>query len=367
MLRGLKGLADMILGLVSFILVMLLVVGVHEAGHALVARVFNVKIEQIVIGFGRPLLRWTSKSKIQWIWALWPLGGAVRLLNTRIAKVPETQYPQCFDKQSAGKKTLILLAGAMANLMLCWLALLLVFSIGIELKPAIIEDVMPGSIAAEAGIKANDQITSVHGTPVESWQQFGRALIMGMGSDALNLFVKTPDGQQRAISLNLKNWRIKPRDRSILTAIGIVPDLKVKPKKIISDSFFDAAARASTSFLELFIFLSVTLKLVLTGVLPFSQLLGPAGMLEQILSSFSQGLSIFSLFVAGFSMAVAIVNLLPVPGLDGASIVYAWLEKIRGKPISVAMEILLYQLAVIFFIILLFNLFMNDLQRYLMK
>lgn len=354
----------MISTLAAFLFMLLLVVGVHEAGHALVARCFNVKIEHIAIGFGRPLFRWTSKSGIQWIWALWPLGGSVRLLNTRIAKVPQDLQKYCFDKQPVGAKTLILLAGVGANLLLAWLALLLVFLIGINLRPPLIEQVQANSLAGQSGFQSGDLIESIDDKPIYSWQEFGQQIIMGMGSASLSVKLTSAQGTKKTLRLKLKNWHIKPSDRSLLTSLGIQADSKVKLKRRVADSFVDAVISASMTVFELIRYLMITLKQVLTGVMPFSLLLGPVGILEQAAWSLAQGISVFAMFIAGLSLAVAIVNILPVPGLDGASIVYAWLEKIRGKPISIALEVLLYQLAVIFFGILLVNLLLNDALRY---
>lgn len=166
------------------------------------------------------------------------------------------------------------------------------------------------------------------------------------------------------LHLDLTHWRIGPKDTSLLSSLGISPDKKIKEKLIIADSFFNALTYALQTVTSLLLFFIVMLERVVTGALPFTLLLGPLGFLKVTALSFIQGLSVFSMFVATLSLAVAIVNILPIPGLDGGSIVYVWLEKLRGKPMSIAMEILLYRLAVIIFVILLINLTMNDIQRY---
>lgn len=355
----------MIIGLLALILTLLLVVGIHEAGHAIVARWFKVKIEHIAIGFGKPLVQWQSKKGIKWIWALWPLGGSVRLLNTRIAEVPEKQHPYCFDKQPMGVKILILSAGVVANIILAWLALLLVFNIGINQRPPVVEKITANSLADKAGFKTGDTITSVDGKTINSWQQFGQLVIIGMGHSKLNVTVKSVNGKQKQHLINLKDWQIKPRDASLLTSLGIFPDYKAKKQLVIADSFWDALKQATQTLAGLLFFFFVILERIVTGDLPFTLLLGPVGILEVTVNSFVQGVSVFVMFVANLSLTVAVINILPFPGLDGGSIIYACIEKIRGKPMSVAMEVLLYQLAVIGFVVLLINLMMNDLQRYL--
>jgi len=108
----------------------------------------------------------------------------------------------------------------------------------------------------------------------------------------------------------------------------------------------------------------MVLKQVLSGTVPFLLLLGPLGLLMTMVHSFLQGLAVFLYFIANLNLAVAIVNLLPLPGLDGGAIVYTCIEKIRGKPISVALEVLLHRLAMIALCVLFIQLIMNDVQRY---
>lgn len=105
------------------------------------------------------------------------------------------------------------------------------------------------------------------------------------------------------------------------------------------------------------------LKQLFTGAIPFSVLLGPIGIFAASVASLMQGIAVFLFFIATLSLAVAVINLLPIPGLDGGSIVYAIVEKIRGKPVSVPMELLLHRLVFIIFCVLLVHLLMNDLQR----
>lgn len=107
----------------------------------------------------------------------------------------------------------------------------------------------------------------------------------------------------------------------------------------------------------------MVLKQLFSGLIPFSALLGPIGIFAASVASLTQGVVVFMFFIATLSLAVAVINLFPIPGLDGGSIVYALIEKIRGKPVSVAMELLLHRLVFIVFCVVLVHLLMNDLQR----
>lgn len=356
----------MIGALVAIVLTLVLVVGIHEVGHALAAKLFSVKIQQISIGFGKPLFKWKGKSGCEWIWAIWPLGGYVQLLNSRIQPVAEKDFASCFDKQSVWVRCIILVSGALANLLIAWLALTFMFILGYQQNPPIIQTVIPQSIAAEAGLRAGDRFVEIAGQKTNSWQEVGMRLIMILGQNHVATLVVDVEGNLHQTSLNLSQWRYKKQRISLLNQLGIESaSLNLHKQQVKGLPFLQAIYRAIDKSLQLLSFFIVMLKQLITGIIPFSMLLGPVGLLTASVGSFSQGLAVFLYFIASLSLAVGLVNLFPIPGLDGGSIVYVMIEKIRGKPVSVAMEVLLHRLAVIVFCLLLVQLLMNDLQRYL--
>ncbi len=356
----------MILALLAIVLTLILVVGLHEVGHALAAKLFGVKIQRIAIGFGKPLFTYKDKAGREWVWALWPLGGYVHLLNSRIAPVPDQDYSACFDKKPIWIRCVILVSGACANLLIAWLALTLMFMLGYQQQSPLIQEVIPQSIASLAGLQANDRITAIAGWKTNSWQEVGMSLIMGLGKANVAAEVSDKEGAIRKVTLNLGHLHYKKQDRSLLTALGIkAAPVKLHTQSIAGQSFWASAHQAIAQILRLFTFFMVALKQLITGVIPFAILLGPLGLFAGSIHSFAQGIAAFLSFIASLSLAVGLVNLFPLPGLDGGSIIYALVEKLRGKPVSVAFEVLLYRLAAIACVVLLFQLLLNDLQRFL--
>lgn len=355
----------MIIALIAIILTLMLVVGFHEAGHAIAAKICGVKIQRISIGFGKPIFLWKDSQGCEWVWAMWPLGGYVNLLNTRIAPVEKQYYSQCFDKQSLWVRLFILLAGGLANLLVAWLALTIYFMIGYLQDTPMVQAVEPNSIVANAGIRENDRIIDIAGQTTSSWQEVGMGLIVNLGKQSVPVTIENADHVVQKVSVDLHQVSLHGK-KSLFAALG----LELNPKKLKRDvivgiPFFDAVSKAIGKSCALLSFFLVMLKQVITGAVSFAMLLGPASILALSVASFTQGLAIFLYFIASLSLAVGLVNLFPVPSLDGGSIIYAIVEKIRGKPVSVAMEILLQRLVMIALSILLLQLAMNDLQRYL--
>jgi regulator of sigma E protease len=352
----------MILALFAIVLTLVLVVGIHEAGHAIAAKWFAVKIQRISIGFGKPLLIWRRQSGCEWIWAIWPLGGYVQLLNSRIQPVPANDSKYSFDKKPIWIRCCILFAGAGANLITAWLMLTTLFVLGYQQNTPIIQSVIPHSLAAKAGLTAGDQIISLAGEETLSWQDVAMRFIMVLGKANVMIQVIDSNKKERYVNLDLRGWARGAG--TLLTTLGIEPDsLKRHQYQVKGQSLLNAAWHAIEKSGQLLIFFLVMVKQLCTGVIPFAVLLGPFGLLAISANSFLQGLTVFLSFIAHLSLAVGLVNLFPIPGLDGGSIIYAIVEKIRGKPVSIALEVLFHRLAVIVFCVLLAQLLVNDLQR----
>lgn len=354
----------MLLSLLAFILTLVLVVGLHEAGHALAANWFGVGIERISIGFGKPLLTWRDRGGCEWVWALWPLGGYVRLLNTRIHPVNPADYPRCFDQQTATARCLILVSGVLANVLVAWLALILFFWLGYQQMTPVVSAVTPGNLMATAGMRPGDQFVSIAGQKTDSWQQVGMSLIRNFGLKDVSIELLSADHMPRKLSVDL-SARFSARGRSLFSYLGLEAERSLRFRHEVKGLPFAAALQQGTvQTVTLITFFLTVIKQVLTGTIPFALLLGPLGFLGLSINSFAQGLSMFLAYIANLSLAVGLVNILPVPGLDGASILYAVIERIRGKAMTVAFEVLLYRLAMILFYMMLVQLLLNDLLRY---
>lgn len=352
----------MLLAILAIILTLLLVVGIHEGGHAILARIFQVKIKKISIGFGKSLLRWQSKSGCEWVWAFFPLGGYVQLENTRISPVKPAEYSGCFDKKPIWQRILILLAGAVANFITAWIALVVVFSIGLSYNLPEVKVVQPNSSAAQAGMISGDKFVSIGGYPTPTWSDVGMQLVILWGKKDIPVVINRNDGKEANATLDLSHVQFRGA-KSLLAQLGMEPNLSAAKSELCASSFFDAMRQTNATMMHMIYFFLMVLKQLFSGLIPFSALLGPIGIFAASVASLTQGIVVFMFFIANLSLAVAVINLFPIPGLDGGSIVYAIIEKIRGKPVSVAMELLLHRLVFIVFCLVLVHLLMNDLQR----
>lgn len=354
-----------LLGLIAVFMCLFLVVGLHEVGHALAARFFHIKIQIISLGFGKPLIRWYGKTGTEWRISLWPIGGYVKLLNTRIEPVVAHEEQYAFDKQPVFVRCIVLISGIAINFLVGWLALVFMLMLGFQQIRPVIKTVNSESVAAVAGLQASDKLISISGRKVFSWREAGMELIKGFEQGKVDIVVETKKGVIRDLELNLSKAFYAKADKSLLSGLGIEPDVSKEMVQTVAGlPFFKAGMMAFWQMGYLLSFYLVLLKELLTGVIPLAVLLGPISVFSSIVSSFFQGLAIFGYFVANLSFTVALVNLFPIPGLDGGLIVYALIEKIRGKPISVGLEVLLHRLIFIAFSLVLVQLLLNDAMRF---
>lgn len=279
---------------------------------------------------------------------MWPLGGYVKLLNSRIHPVKPEDYPHCFDKKPIGVRIIVLLSGSLVNLALAWAAFFLYYSMDHQQQTPVVKQIISRGLAEQAGLKSGDRIISVDHQKTQSWQDVGMYLIENLNNPAVPIKVVDNNNNHQEYVLNLQ--ALPMVKGNLLTEIGITPAEGIQYVETVpGQDFIEAAGFACFKLKQLLWFFLIILKQLITGKIPFSVLLGPIGLLTASVLSLQQGVAVFLYFIGTLSLAVGLVNLFPIPGLDGGSIILAIMEKIRGKPISIALEVLLYRLAMIAF------------------
>lgn len=344
-----------------------LLITVHEAGHFFVARYFSIKVRRVSLGFGKPLFKKISKTGIEYVVSVIPLGGYVKFVDTREASVPPEAMNTAFDRQKLYVRFLVIVAGALTNFLLAFILYWIVLSIGLpQIKP-VIKQVISGSIAQQAQLKSDVEIKSINQENTPNWQSvIFKLFSLYRESDAMQLN-GCRNQQCSDYHLDLRSWRLNNLQPDPLTSLGIVP---LKPDANNSSliyiehyPFYVAwlhALQHTWSFLK---FNCTIIKKLVTGKISLQALGGPLSIFQEIKLAALQGLIIYTTFIIFFSITLGIVNLLPIPGLDGGHLVIIFIEAIRGRPLSLAMQLLLYQLGLIVIFILMIQAITNDIMR----
>lgn len=356
-----------ILGAIYFILavflLLMLVVGVHEYGHYVVARLMGVGIKRLSVGMGPVLFKKTVKSGVEWVFSWLPIGGYVSLVDEREAKVPKKDLPLAFNRRPPWQRVIILAAGPVFSIILPICIYIITYWVGMEVHKPVVGRVIPGSIAAKAGFAPGDEMTRVGGVKTQDWSLALLAVVSHSGNQVpMRVEVKTKAGLTRDYLLNLSHWRLKGVFPKPLLSLGIVRTKK-PVDAIIQLPLKEAVIEGVIQTGRYITLNGLVLGKILSGKISFRALGGPIAMFGVANNLFRYHIQLFFQFVALLSIAVCVVNILPIPGLDGGQIVYVLIEKVRRKPISVATQLLCFRLSMVVLFIFFMQLVANDIER----
>ena len=223
--------SSILISLLSIIVLLGVIIGIHELGHFLAARKFNVHVIRFKIGFGKTLVSRFDKRGTEFSIGLLPLGGYVQMLgedNPIQGKdsdpdnySEEISYPQA----SLGARAIITAAGPIANFVLAVIAYFLIFMIGVKDLVPIVGAVNDDSLAMQAGIEVGDRIVSIDNKEVVSLKDLNTLLALRIGeTGSILVNYKKPNSDlQYSESVNIENWLSSELDQSIISSFGILP------------------------------------------------------------------------------------------------------------------------------------------------
>ena len=215
---------EFVWNLASFVIALGILVTVHEYGHFWVARKNGVKVERFSVGFGKAIWRKKGNDGTEYVVAMIPLGGYVKMLDERVDDVSEQDKDKTFNSKSVYQRIAIIAAGPFANFAFAILAFYLMFLIGVPSIKPVIGNINPGSIAELAQLPDNVEIVEVAGKVTRDWQDVNLALVGEIGSDSIVIKTKAGDSQYiSSYKLITNDWQFSPEKISALTSLGITP------------------------------------------------------------------------------------------------------------------------------------------------
>ena len=408
-----------------------ILVTVHELGHFIAARIFNVEVEKFSIGFGPKLLAF-KKGKTEYRISLIPLGGYLKMKGDNPdEKVEDTE--NSFKTKTWWQRATIAFAGPFANFILALLIFIFTFAIGkhfedqlpivgevsanyaefvqekdtiikvndkdilgwtqiiqntkddkeniflvernneeilitnneVEPKtwvtdilpyvPAVIGEVAPGMAAYKAGLMEQDEILSVDGNEVKNWFEM-RTAITTNENELITLLIKRGD--------DIFEKSLTPED-NILDNNRIIGITQYMPVKYIEKYSFLESVQYGTVMTINFVYLNYTMlyKLITNPSAIKNNLGGPVMIYAMSAQTVDKGLDSILSFIAAISLILMIMNLLPIPILDGGHIFFCFIEGIRKKPLGLKIQIALQNVGLFILVFLMIFAFWNDISR----
>ena len=442
--------------LAAFIVALGVLITVHEFGHFWVARRCGVRVERFSIGFGKALWRRTDKSGTEYVIAMIPLGGYVKMLDERAEPVAPELRHYAFNNKTVGQRAAIIAAGPIANFLFAIFAYWLVFIIGVPGVRPVVGEITPNSIAAQAQIQPGTELKAVDGIETPDWDAVRLQLVSKIGDEHTTLSVAQFGSNQRQDkTLDLRHWAFEPDKEDPVSSLGIrprgpqiepvlsevqvnsaaskaglqagdrivkvngqpltqwmtfvtlvrdnpdkplaldierqgsslsltlTPDSKqvngkaegfagVVPKVIpLPDEYktvrqygpFSAILEASDKTWQLMKLTVSMLGKLITGDVKLNNLSGPISIAQGAGMSAEFGVIYYLMFLALISVNLGIINLFPLPVLDGGHLLFLAIEKIKGGPVSERAQDFCYRIGSILLVLLMGLALFNDFSR----
>lgn len=439
----------------AFVVALGVLITVHEFGHFWVARRCGVKVERFSVGFGKALWRRRDKQGTEYVIALIPLGGYVKMLDERVESVPPELRHQSFNNKTVLQRAAIISAGPIANFLFAIFAYWLVFIIGVPGVRPVVGEIVSGSQAAEAQITPGMELKAVDGIETPDWDAVRMALVSKMGDQQTTLSV-APFGSSQISEkrLDLRHWQFEPDKQDPVVSLGIqprgpqietvlaevqtnsaaskaglqagdrivkvdgqplnqwqnfvslvrdnpgtalaveverqgnpvrvtlTPDVKpgskaegfagVIPRIVpLPDEYktvrqygpFAAVGEASAKTWQLMKLTVTMLGKLIVGEVKLNNLSGPISIAQGAGMSAEYGLIYYLMFLALISVNLGIINLFPLPVLDGGHLLFLAIEKIKGGPVSERVQDFSYRIGSILLVLLMGLALFNDFSR----
>ncbi len=351
----------MILTVLSFIIVLGILIFVHEFGHYIVAKKVDIRVEEFALGFGPRLF---SRKKGETVYSLRavPLGG---FCNMTGEFVPDEEMDdeerqiyeeakergRCFHQQPLYQRFLVVFMGPMMNFLLAFMLFIIIFvGFGLpvgDLDSTVIGGVSPGQPAAEAGLTAGDEIRSIAGRSVSSWEDIQQQIRSFAPGQEIEIELLR-EGEEISVVL-------APEEQQGYPMIGITPETYRESIGVIS-----AVIRGAEESWLITSMIARGFGQMLTGGLTADDIGGPVMIASMAGDAARQGLDIVMRFTAVISINLGIINLLPIPALDGGRILFMIIEGIRRKPIDPRKEGLVHLIGfVILMVLMVFIIFLD--------
>lgn len=324
---------------VPFVTMLTVIVFVHEMGHFLMGRLFKVPIDSFSIGFGPELLHWVDRHGTRWRLAVLPLGGYVKFhgdgdpASMTRGDVDTRVRGRTMQSQEVWKRALIVAAGPAVNFLLAIALFAGLFALyGRSVTTPTIETVGAGSPAQVAGFHPGDTVTAIDGTPVGTLEEL-RRLVQNNDGSPMSFVVKR-DGQQVTLSATPRREIVQMTFGTVATnMLGIGVDPRTNAH-LVRYSPLQALRQGVVQTWETVEGIGSFAKRLVMGRESTDQLSGPVGIAKVTAKAAMLGVEYIVEITALVSVSIGLLNLLPIPILDGGFLMFFAYEAIRGKAMS---------------------------------
>ena len=337
------------------ILLLGILIAVHEFGHFIAARICGIEVMEFAIGMGPKLIGWTGKSGTKFSLRAIPLGGFCAFYGEDDVEGKSADDPRAYGKQNVWKRIFTVAMGPMMNFVLALVvAFAFFFCLGELVSTATVDRLMEGYPAAEAGLLPGDRIIAVDGVSISSTDV--NAVVSALSSGARTDVTIQRKGDYASITLPITpKWN--EEDQRYLIGIYFAQERVTLDFPTSVKAAWQNCLRAGTAVVD-------ALKGIFTDPEIRDSVSGPVGAVAAVSQAVQQdGIDAFLSLLMLISVNLGIMNLLPIPGLDGSRIIFHLIEAVRGKPIKPEREAMVHLIGMVFLFGLMIFFTYKDIMR----
>lgn len=359
--------------IVPFLFVLTIVVFVHEMGHYLVGRLCGIGVQAFSIGFGPELFGFNDRHGTRWKLSLVPLGGYVKFVGDmnaastppdveEMAGLSEEDRRRAFHVQPVWKRAATVVAGPLFNFLLTIAVFAVMFGLyGRFVSDPMVAEVRPGSPAEAAGFLPGDRFLRVDGNRVETFADVQR-YVTGRTGDALTFVMLRDDREVELVATPELSEQTDALGNTIrVGVIGVVNNQEVGQPRVVAYGPLESLTQAVFETGDVILRTGQFLKRFVAGREDRCQLGGPVKIADMAGKAAALGFEWLVQLIAMLSVGIGVLNLLPVPPLDGGHLLFYAIEAATGRPVSERIMDLVYRAGVLLVLAFMGFVFWNDL------
>jgi regulator of sigma E protease len=352
----------------AFIVLISVLVFVHEFGHFWVARRCGVKVETFSIGFGPEIFGWNDKHGTRWRFALFPLGGYVKMFGDAdpastpdkdaIVQMTDEEKKSAFFYKPVGQRAAIVFAGPLANYIFAWVVMAIIFmTVGQPFTKPVVDNLIENMPAAAAGIQIGDEIISVDNNKIQRFEELQQFVRLRPGQDVTFEIKRGEKNITLPVTLARDNLTDRFGNEHPIGMLGI----RSQGLEYQKHDLLTAIYQSVKETYEISANTLMAMGQVIMGQRSTSELGGPLRIAQMSGDMATQGLVPWIMLMVLISINLGLINLFPIPILDGGHLVFYAAEALRGKPVPMAVQDVSYRAGLVMIMALMVFTFWNDL------
>lgn len=348
------------ISLIAVIILLGVLIFIHELGHFLAARFSGVGVVKFSLGFG-PKIIGKKIGETEYVLSWIPLGGFVKLLGeSEDETLPPEDEKRSFLKQPTWKKMLIVFAGPFFNFLLAMFIFIIIFMYGIPSLTTEIGEVQKQSAAYEAGLVSGDKIISIDGKSIKRWEDLRPLIAAGKGKETEIIIERKAEKKSFLIRPKAAKSQNMFGEEISTYLIGVSPSGKTVIER---KNPWYASISACEKTWEISKLTVLAVVKMVEGTISPRTLGGPIFIAQVAGAQVKEGIIPFILFMALLSINLGVINLFPIPILDGGHIMFYAIEMIIRREISMKVKEIAHQIGFALLIMLMIFVIMIDIER----